>query len=569
MRIKEIFYIVRDLKLVQIAYRFKYIFKRKYVSMRGNSIYQNYLAKTALETNKLNFDSRFVFHLKKYYTDDLATLLQNRITFLNYTIDFGNRINWHLDELNKGTRLWKLNLNYHEFLIDIANAYLETKDPIYLNYLQKTVEEWFVQNPLGTKEYGKDNWNSYAISLRLIAWIKILNLVKNELSADFYKQMIESLKVQAEFLYDNVELDILGNHLIKNWKTLIWCGHFLNVSKYISKAHKLFEKYILEQFSVDGMHEELSPMYSGLVLEDLMEVYLFEKYDGQLKSLIIKQYKKLSAITANNEYFFFNDSVNANAIQPQDLIYFYNRLFDESIEDIAREEFFNFNGYVGFRNENEHFIYDAGPVVLGSQPGHGHCDALSFEYCRNQKKIFTNTGVFEYNSGERRRYSRSTEAHNTVKIGSYDQSEVLGAFRVARRAQMSYVIKEHSAYTLLIEASVQGFNFNKHIVHYRTIKKNENQILIEDRVQSNESHSGNESFAFLHLTPEFNFRKVSDDSVLIMHQETQIALVKINYPYSIIKTEFYPEFGRCLIKDTLKIGSINSNQNCLTEINFK
>jgi uncharacterized heparinase superfamily protein len=534
--------------------------------MFREKIYRDYLSKVAWQNHELKYDSRFVFHMRKYYRGDLELLLQNQITFLNYTIDFGEKIEWHRDELNKGTRLWKLTLNYHEFLIDVAKEYKKNNNSIYLDYIVTTIEEWFVQNPLGTKEYGKDNWNSYAISLRLVAWIKILRLLKDHLPYDFYGKMISSLKVQVAFLYDNLEIDILANHLVKNWKALAWTGFFLDEPKYTTKARKIFKKYIVNQFSPDGMHEELSPMYAGLVLEDLMEVYLFEKNE-QLQSLILKQYKKLTFLTSANGYFYFNDSVNANGPQPSELTAFYNELFDRNGGD-ETEEYFNFDGFIGFRNATEHLIFDAGPIVLGYQPGHGLCDALSFEYCRNGQKIFTNSGVFEYNPGERRKYSRSTEAHNTVKFGLYDQSEVRGAFRVARRAKMHYTIHEHSVNTLVINAFVKGFNFNKHNVHFRTFKKINNNISIEDRIESNEADFKNQAFAYLHLAPGFNFKADGDRSVFIICQEKHFAYIKINYPYSIVTTEYYPEFGKCLTKDTLKIGVINDTQNCITEIDF-
>ena len=44
-----------------------------------------------------------------------------------------------------------MNLNYHEFLIDIAYYFERTKNIKYVKYIEKTILDWFVQNPLVPK----------------------------------------------------------------------------------------------------------------------------------------------------------------------------------------------------------------------------------------------------------------------------------------------------------------------------------------------------------------------------------------------------------------------------------
>mgnify|MGYP001118904895 CR=1 FL=1 len=48
--------------------------------------------------------------------------------------------------------------------------------------------------------------------------------------------------------------------------------------------------------------------------------------------------------------------------------------------------------------------------------------------------FLTDTGVYHYRESAERRYSRSTEAHNTIEIDGAEQSEVWKSFRVGRRA---------------------------------------------------------------------------------------------------------------------------------------
>ena len=296
-----------NLKPIQIGYRLKYIFKRKIYERCGPFFFARLESKYTRRIHKINIDSDFILNDRTYYLDDLDEVLKNNINFLNKSIQFGSKIEWHKEELNQGTRLWKLNLNYHEFLFDIALEYIKTEDPKYRDYIENTIFEWYEQNPLGTKGYGKDNWNSYSISLRVISWIKIYVLISEKLSEKFRIAFVKYLWIQLKFLSENLELDILGNHLIKNWKALIWGKHFFTTNIY-DEAIKRTEKFVYPQFSESGMHEENAPMYAGIVLEDLMEVYLFQRENKQLENLVHNQYKILVQLTNEDQYLFFNDS---------------------------------------------------------------------------------------------------------------------------------------------------------------------------------------------------------------------------------------------------------------------
>ena len=41
-----------------------------------------------------------------------------------------------------------------------------------------------------------------------------------------------------------------------------------------------------------------------------------------------------------------------------------------------------------------------------------------------------------------RQYERATHSHNTVKIGSKEQTQVWGGFRVAKRAKITHLIEK-------------------------------------------------------------------------------------------------------------------------------
>lgn len=346
--LKKYYYTIRHLEPVQVYFRAYYMVKRHMFERTGEAVTLRYRRRYLHNRPfAVHADQAFLAAGRRYYAGDLEEVLRNEITFLHRTIRFGAVIDWHRPELNRGTRLWKLNLNYHEFLIDIAAACRQSGDRRYLDYLVGTIREWFRQNPIGTRDYGKDNWNSYAISLRVVSWIKIWTLLQDDLPEDFREDFLQSLWIQCHFLNDNLELDILGNHLIKNWKALHFAAHFFRIPAFRMRADRLYERYVAPQFTAAGMHEELSPMYAGIVLEDLMEVYPLSR-DAALADLIHRQWRCVELLSFGDEYLFFNDSVNGNGVSVRQLAARYRQLFPER-PGLTLPAVINVDGYLGDR----------------------------------------------------------------------------------------------------------------------------------------------------------------------------------------------------------------------------
>jgi hypothetical protein len=78
-------------------------------------------------------------------------------------------------------------------------------------------------------------------------------------------------------------------------------------------------------------------------------------------------------------------------------------------------------------------ILDCGPLGPDYQPGHGHCDVLSYELSLQGQRVVVDTGASTYEAGSERAYERSTAAHNTLRIDGEEQAEIWASFRVGRR----------------------------------------------------------------------------------------------------------------------------------------
>lgn len=351
------------------------------------------------------------------------------IIFLNESKSFILPIEWHMSELNKGTRLWKLNLHYHEFL--------ESMDD---QFFASIVEDWIDNNPMYQKDYWKDSWNSYSLSIRVVVWMQQYSVRKDKLSEEFKIKFCDSLYRQLIFLLDNIENDIRGNHIIKNIKALFFGSHFFGDEEFSlqlrNRGLKLLRRELKKQILKDGMHFELSPSYHAQVICDLLEIYSLaipEVNDSIFIEKIEKMFGALNCFIHNDfSISQFNDGGLHMTYSYREIRTVFNSYFPERC---TNEGYFRMrnSGYYGFKGENETFIFKAGKIGDDSLPAHAHGDIFSFEWSMYGSKIFIDKGTYGYDPGSRRDISRATESHNTLSFEGFDQAQFYSSFRVGLR----------------------------------------------------------------------------------------------------------------------------------------
>ena len=82
-------------------------------------------------------------------------------------------------------------------------------------------------------------------------------------------------------------------------------------------------------------------------------------------------------------------------------------------------------------------LFDAGPVGADELPAHAHCDLLTIEASIGGRRVFVDSGVYDYADGEMRRYCRSTAAHNVLQIDGVEQCDMWSRFRMGYRGHPS------------------------------------------------------------------------------------------------------------------------------------
>ena len=89
--------------------------------------------------------------------------------------------------------------------------------------------------------------------------------------------------------------------------------------------------------------------------------------------------------------------------------------------------------YWVYRDGGDFFLFDAGPVGPDHLPAHAHADLLGFEASLSGRRLFVDSGVFNYQDDSTRRWCRSSAAHNVLVVDGEDQCDAWSRFRMGRR----------------------------------------------------------------------------------------------------------------------------------------
>lgn len=449
-------------------------------------------------------------------------------------------------------KLWRYNFHYFDYLqAESANQ--------HVTELNQLIEGWIMDNPAPKG----DGWEPYPLSLRIVNWIK-WQLSGNQLS----ERALKSLANQVRYLTKRLEYHLLGNHLFANAKALFFAGLFFTgreADEWFNKACQILAKQLPEQILKDGGHFELSPMYHGIILEDILDmINVANTYQKRLvfdlPDYAQRMLQWLSVMShPDGEVAFFNDAAlgiaaNLKALKgyaglcikkdnpPQPpLIKGGEKCFVSSPDKGKQGGIFSLpeSGYYRYDTKNYTAIIDAGAIGPDYLPGHAHADTLSFELSVKNQRVIVNSGTSCYDNSAERLRERGTAAHNTLVIDHQNSSDVWGSFRVARRAK---IVKRELKNNALIAAHNGYQRLSGKPTHQRTWKFKDDAFTIKDEVLGKGRH---DIAIYFHFHPDLNLSLDGGQLLVANKQGEQILTIKIDESFSaqLLGGTFHSEFG--------------------------
>jgi uncharacterized heparinase superfamily protein len=527
------YHTLKYLKASQIAWRLIRKFHKPQISLKLNT----------LKVAQYNHE-----HWMQSILRGKPCFLGDEIELLSEKLKVNDDI-WHLSKSKD--KLWRYNLHYFECLL--------SQDASNIAKGLQLFESWLRM----CRPYSEDAWEPYPISLRIVNMIKCQLNNPGKLSAG----MLESLYLQARYLFKIPEYHLLGNHLFENAKALFFAGVFFEgreADKWRRLGWKLLEQQISEQILEDGGHFELSPMYHVIILEGLLDLYNLCQYtqhswpEAWSEAIQKMRYWLKAMQHPDGEISFFNDAALGVAVSPQLIEAYANHLgLPVAAPVLEGITYLPSSGYVRLQKGEAVILIDCARVGPNYLPGHAHADTLSFEFSLGKQRVFVNSGTSSYQDLILRAHQRSTAAHNTVVFNGMNSSEVWGAFRVGKRAFPVDFKSNEDAGKLSISCSHGGYNQGKNkCIHNREWILSETSLHVKDSLRGDSQSSAVANYYF---SSGINLQDVEKDQygLALEGRKAHCTFLKAS-SHASKKSQYYPAFNKA--EDTTSIEALFNNQ---------
>lgn len=432
---------------------------------------------------------------------------RGRFDLLGYPqLYFGDPVDWHLDPvagrrsplvhwsridpLDPGTVgdskiVWEL--NRHQWLIGLGQAYRYTADERYGEIFAARVRAWMQANPLGMGI----NWaSSLEAALRLISWCWALFLFRGSraLSAELFVDMRTWIRVHARHVERYLSHYFSPNtHLTGEALGLFYAGtvfpEFDEAGRWRESGARILIEQIERQVLPDGVYFEQSTCYQRYTTEIYLHFLILaarqghavpesvgervqrmldfmlaisrpdgsmpqigDTDGGSLLPLVRRAPDDLRGVFATAAAFFARPDYAwaAGGVTPE-LLWLLGpgglKAFDAlrpAPPVTAPSRPFMHGGYAvmrsGWDRQAHQLIFDTGPLGCPISGGHGHADLLSIQCALFGEPCLADPGTYGYTTEPQwRDYFRGSAAHSTVTVDGLNQAAPDGPFKWRQR----------------------------------------------------------------------------------------------------------------------------------------
>jgi len=491
----------------------------------------------------------------------------DNFTFLNETRCLLDDADWNKPSVPK---LWLYNLHYFDW-INALHAHADTAT--FVDTATRWITRWIAENPA---PYG-NGWEPYPLSLRIVNWIKWL-VRQTSIDPVAATAICRSLELQSHVLSQRFETDLLGNHLFENAKALIFAGCFFDGGQartWFDHGARVLSRELGEQILPDGGYFELSPMYHSIILEDVLDVLsLQQAYPGRswaehelgrprLRQIAESMLGWLNDMThPDGQIALFNDAAIGMAATLPTLVRYADRSGLTTplppLADGVRA--MNPSGYIRVNRGPMSAILDVARIGPEHVPGHGHADALTFEWSLAEQRVVVNSGTSLYGESPERLRQRGTAAHNTVEVDGQDSSEMWKGFRVARRAYPRNVKIDTSGEVWTVSAAHDGYRrLPGRVLHRRQWEFGSNSLLVADHVEGRHQIAR----ARFHFHPRIRVAmRGAREGILTGANNLTVGFTITKGRARVEDSTYHPEFG-CSIRNQCLVVELEHSESII------
>jgi Heparinase II/III-like protein/Heparinase II/III N-terminus len=461
-------------------------------------------------------------------------ILQGRIPILGAIIDYGADVSWrrdpqrgvetparyfrgipYLDVTAAGDHKLIWEVNRHQHLVLLAQAYVLTGREEYSEQVFRQIEHWWTENPF---QRGI-NWTSaLEVAFRALSWLWIWHLLGAKMPPAFHRRFLAELYRHGLHLEYNLSIYFSPNtHLLGEAVALHALGRlfpaFPRAERWRAVGHDVVRGHMETCVQKDGSYFEQSTYYHVYALDMFVFHAVLEEVPESYRAGLSRMAEFLASIVSDSgDLPFLGDDDGGRFFSPYgprsrfaratlatasllvgNRFFTYNQL---DIDEIALwwlgpercknrivqmpnrgSQAFQDTGIVFIRRSPIRALFDAGPFGPGSG-GHSHSDSLSLIVTIGDREVLIDPGTYSYMDREWRRYFRESSAHNTVRIDGHDQAVAAGPFRWTAKPEVRLLAFNSDADQdhAVASCSYQGFT------HTRTVDFTNSQLAVIDEI---------------------------------------------------------------------------------------
>ncbi len=382
-------------------------------------------------------------------------ILQHRFPLLGSVVETGPDIEWRRDyvhqkitpptwfrlvpylDFNKSgdhKNIWEL--NRHQHLVLLAQAFLLTGRETYRSEIASELDSWWAQNPF----VKGINWASaLEVAFRAISWMWMDDLAGSALPQELRGRLWNSLYQHGCYLEHNLSTYFSPNtHLLGEGVALYALGRKFPGSGWEALGQRVVQEELRRQIKPDGSHFEQSTYYHVYALDFFLLYHVLAGRPDWLVEPLEKMAGFLAAINGTvGPLNYFGDDDGGRLFHPYgDPAQFGMaslRLYELEMRKPAPPcpdaMLFPDSGLAAVNRGELHILMDAGPFGPGGA-GHSHSDTLSLTIRHGAEEILIDPGTFTYVADPQLRDAfRGSAFHNTIRVDGLDQGDAAKPFR--------------------------------------------------------------------------------------------------------------------------------------------
>jgi uncharacterized heparinase superfamily protein len=411
--------------------------------------------------------------------------------------------------------LWRYHLHYHDHLAALAWVAGTDADDDAAHALTDALAAW----DLAWHGGGAPAWDAYPVSVRLVNWLRILAWAGDRIPPPARTLLQRGIGRHAAHLAAQLEWHLDANHLLRDAWAL---GLAALACERAAGPPDLFARILAEQVGPDGWHEERSPMYHARALRDALELEaaaaaVERPLDPATRERIRAMRDAMPWMRrGDGSLWTLNDAaqdlgvdlaaLSGAAAPPAGL-----RHFDAAAITVLIDA-----------ATGDRLRIDRGGPAPAHQPAHAHAGALGFEWDVAGIPCLVDRGCSGYDGDPWREHLRGTAAHNTIRVGERDQSEMWATFRIGGRARVRTLDRRladgNGSGDLSLTAECRGWS-TPDARHERTFTREGRTITVADRV---EHARGRAVIGHLHCAPDWSVERAGDRALLLRHARATV-----------------------------------------------